>query len=154
MSKQTLIAEITEAVVRFQNATDRVDAAAADVLGVNRTDLLCIGLLLRDGGMTAGLLAVEAGLSPAATTAAIERLENSGYAVRAKDAADRRRVLVTATPLAEERVEKLYGPVRPAGTALLSRYTRTELETIQRFLVQGEEFQDQQAERIRGQREK
>jgi len=28
------------------------------------------------------------------------------------------------------------------------------LETIQRFLVQGEELQDQQAERIRGQRVK
>ncbi len=58
--------------------------------------------------------------------------------------------MVTATPLAEERIEKLYGPVRPAGAALLSRYTRTELETIHRFLVQGEEFQDQHAERIRG----
>ena len=38
--------------------------------------------------------------------------------------------------------------------AVLSRYTRTELETIHRFLVQGEELQDQQAERIRGQRVK
>ncbi|MGW1341751.1 MarR family transcriptional regulator [Kribbella sp. NPDC002412] len=152
MSKQNLIAEITEAVVRFQNATDRVDAAAAAALGVNRTDLLCIGLLLRSGGLTAGQLAVEAGLSPAATTAAIERLEGFGYAVRTKDEADRRRVLVAATPLVAGRVEKLYGPVRPAGTAVLSRYTRAELETIHRFLVQGEELQDRQAERIRGQR--
>jgi DNA-binding MarR family transcriptional regulator len=151
VSKQSLIAEITAAVVRFQNATDRVDAAAAEVLGVNRTDLLCIGLLLIDGGMTAGKLAVEAGLSPAATTAAIERLESAGYAVRTKDEADRRRVLVTATPLAEERVETMYGPVRPGGEALLSRFTRTELETIHRFLVQGEEFQGRHAERIRGQ---
>jgi DNA-binding MarR family transcriptional regulator len=151
VSKQSLIAEITEAVVRFQDATDRVDAAAAEVLGVNRTDLHCIGLLLREGGMTAGRLAVEAGLSPAATTAAIERLESAGYAVRAKDEADRRRVLVTATPRAEERIELIYGPVRPAGVAVLSRYTRAELETIHRFLVQGEELQDQQAERIRGQ---
>lgn len=151
MSKQNLIGEITEAVVRFQNATDRVDAAAAEVLGVNRTDLLCIGLLLIDGGMTAGKLAVEAALSPAATTAAIERLEKAGYAVRTKDEADRRRVLVTATPLAAERIEQLYGPVRPAGAALLAGYTRIELETIRRFLVQGEKFQDQHAERIRGQ---
>ncbi|MEV0282721.1 MarR family transcriptional regulator [Kribbella sp. NPDC050820] len=151
MSKQSLIGEITEAVVRFQNATDRVDAAAASALGVNRTDLLCIGLLLRSGGLTAGQLAVEAGLSPAATTAAIERLEGFGYAVRTKDDADRRRVLVTATPLVAGRVEKLYGPVRPSGTAVLSRYTRAELETIHRFLVQGEELQDREAKRIRGQ---
>jgi hypothetical protein len=83
-----------------------------------------------------------------------ERLESSGYAVRTKDEEDRRRVLVTATPQAEQRVEQVYGPVRPAGAAVLSRYTRAELETIHRFLVQGEELQDQQAERIRCQRVK
>ncbi|GAA0576833.1 MarR family transcriptional regulator [Kribbella sandramycini] len=152
MSKQTLIAEITSAVVRFQNATERVDAAAAAALGINRTDLACIGLLAISGGMTAGRLATEAGLSPAATTTVIERLEAAGYAVRSKDGADRRRVVVTTTPLAEERIEQVYGPVLPAGTALLSRYTRAELETIQRFLTQGEELQDRQAERIRSQR--
>ena len=57
-----LVEAITQAIVRFQDATDRVDAAAADQLGVNRTDLLCIGLLLRTGGMTAGELAGGAGL--------------------------------------------------------------------------------------------
>ncbi|GAB3942569.1 hypothetical protein GCM10029976_063800 [Kribbella albertanoniae] len=87
----------------------------------------------------------------AATTAAIERLEDAGYAVRTRDDADRRRVLVTTTPLAERHLEQVYGPVLPAGTALLSRYTRAELDTIHRFLVQGEQMQDQQADRIRSQ---
>jgi DNA-binding MarR family transcriptional regulator len=144
-----LVEAITQAIVRFQDATDRVDAAAADQLGVNRTDLLCIGLLLRTGGMTAGELAGGAGLSPGATTAAIERLESAGYADRTRDDADRRRVLVRPTPLAKQRVERVYGPIRPAGASLLGRYTRPELETIKDFLERGEAFQDREAERIR-----
>jgi DNA-binding MarR family transcriptional regulator len=149
VSKQSLIEEITEAVVRFQEATDRVDAAAATVLGVNRTDLLCIGLLLRSGGMTAGDLAIAARLSPAATTAAIERLEAADYAARTRDETDRRRVLVQPTALAEQRADQVYGPLRPAGAARLSRYTRAELELIKDFLEQGEKLQDRQADRIR-----
>src|SRR5687767_13360291 len=46
-SRAELIAAITAAVVVFQEATDQVDATAAAELGVNRTDLTCIGLLLR-----------------------------------------------------------------------------------------------------------
>lgn len=152
MSKQTraeLIAAITEAVVVFQEATDQVDAAAAAELGVNRTDLSCIGLLLRLGELTAGELAERTKLSPAATTAAIERLEAAGYAARTRDEADRRRVLVRATPEAEEKVQRLYGPMRPVGTALLNRYTRDQLETIKDFLDRGRAFQEQEAARIR-----
>jgi DNA-binding MarR family transcriptional regulator len=126
-----------------------MDAAAARALGVNRTDLLCIGLLLRGGGMTAGELATAAGLSPAATTAAIERLEAAGYAGRTRDEVDRRRVLVRPTPLAEQRSRQLYDPLRPAGTARLNRYNRAELELIMDFLEQGEKLQNQQADRIR-----
>jgi DNA-binding MarR family transcriptional regulator len=151
VSKQSLIAEITEAVARFQDATDRVDAAAADVLGLNRTDLLCLGLLVRGGGMTAGRLATEAHLSPAAMTTAIERLEAAGYADRTRDEADRRRVLVAATDHAMERLQEIYGPLEQFGTARLAKYTRSELETIRDFLRQGIDLQDQQAERIRGQ---
>ena len=152
MSKQSraeLIEAITYAVVAFQDATDRLDVAAATSLGVNRTDLLCVGLLLRTGGMIAGELASATRLSPAATTAAIERLESVGYATRSRDDDDRRRVMVHASPLAEARTEPVYGPVRTAGTALLGKYTRAELETIRDFLREGEAFQDREAERIR-----
>ncbi|GAA1591964.1 MULTISPECIES: MarR family winged helix-turn-helix transcriptional regulator [Kribbella] len=150
MSKQSLIAEITGTIARSQDATDRVDAAAAGVLGLNRTDLLCLGVLVRGGPLTAGQLATEAGLSPAAMTAGIERLEKAGYAGRTRDEADRRRVLVAATPLAEQRVTEIYAPLEKLGSARLAKYTVAELETIRDFLGQGIELQNQQAERIRG----
>ncbi|WP_350280224.1 MarR family transcriptional regulator [Kribbella sp. HUAS MG21] len=148
MSKQSLIAEITETVARFQDATDRVDAAAAAVLGLNRTDLVCLGVLARGGPLPAGQLAIEAGLSPAAMTAGIERLEKAGYAGRTRDGADRRRVLVTATPLAVRRLTEIYGPLEKLGSARLAKYTLAELETIRDFLGQGIELQSEQAERI------
>ena len=148
-SRAELIEAITYAVVAFQDATDRLDAAAATQLGVNRTDLFCVGLLLRSGGMTAGELASATRLSPAATTAAIERLESAGYATRSRDDDDRRRVKVQASPLAGRRSDAVYGPVRTNGTALLGKYTRAELETIRDFLDEGGAFQDREAERIR-----
>jgi DNA-binding MarR family transcriptional regulator len=150
VSKQTLIAEITERVAAFQDATDRVDAAAAAVLGLNRTDLLCLGVLVRRGPLTAGQLATEAGLSPAAMTAAIERLENAGYAGRTRDEADRRRVLVAATSRAEKRLFEIYGPMEKLGSGRLAKYSLAELATIRDFLSQGIELQHRQAERIRG----
>jgi DNA-binding MarR family transcriptional regulator len=149
-SRAELIEAITHAVVDFQDATDRLDGAAADHLGVNRTDLLCIGVLLRsDGGLTAGELAVAAGLSPAATTAAIERLESAGYATRTRDADDRRRVVVTPTRLAARRSDRVYGPIQQGGIAVLEKYTRAELEVIQDFLREGRAFQDREADRVR-----
>ncbi|MGZ0150111.1 MarR family winged helix-turn-helix transcriptional regulator [Kribbella sp. WER1] len=150
MSKQSLVAEIAGTIARFQDATDRVDAAAAGVLGVNRTDLLCLGLLVRGGPLTAGQLATEAGLSPAAMTAAIERMEQAGYAGRTRDEADRRRVLVAATPAAVRRLAEIYAPLEKLGSARLAKYSVAELETIRDFLGAGIELQDHQAERIRG----
>lgn len=135
-------------VVEFQDATDRLDAAAATYLGVNRTDLLCIDLLLSAGGLTAGELATQSGLSPAATTAAVERLEARDYATRTRDESDRRRVLVRLTPLAETRSARIYGNIQRTGTALLARYSRSQLETIEAFLTEGIAFRHRETTRI------
>jgi DNA-binding MarR family transcriptional regulator len=152
VSKQTrdeLIVSITDAVVRFQESADKVDTAAAAQLGLNATDLNCLGLLVRTGGMTAGELSAASALSPAATTTAIERLESAGYATRERDEEDRRRVVVRATRLAEQRTDRIYRPVLEGGVALLRRYNRAELDTILNFLEAGTVFQQEQAERIR-----
>jgi DNA-binding MarR family transcriptional regulator len=55
------------------------------------------------GGMSAGELARAGHLSPAAVTAALDRLERAGYVRRVRDHEDRRRVLVEVT----DRMQKL-----------------------------------------------
>ncbi|WP_433294047.1 MarR family winged helix-turn-helix transcriptional regulator [Pseudonocardia sp. CA-142604] len=149
MSKQLAVERAARAAERFGNAADAVDAAAADLLGVNRTDLRILGAVA-DGALTAGQVAAAVGLSPAAATTAIQRLTAREYLTREPDPDDRRRAVVALTPSARRRAEEIYGPVGEAGTDELQRFTVAELTVIADFLERGRAFQLAQAERIRG----
>jgi len=145
-----VLSEVVPAAARFGAANDAVDAAAAAVLGVNRTDLHILGLVLEAGALAASPLAAAANLSPAATTTAIQRLVSAGYLTREVDAADRRRVVVRLTPAAAELLDRVYAPIGQAGRRELARYTVAELTVILDFLRRGERMQLDQAARIRG----
>ncbi len=147
--RETLIEQVAWAVARFQSATDLVDEAAAQYMGVNRTDLRCLGLLHAHGPLPAGRLGAAAELSPGATTAAIDRLERSGYVRRIRAGKDRRSVLVELTPEAQARIEAIYGPVGRAGMERLARYSDTDLRLLHDFLVEGYRLQVEQAARVR-----
>ncbi len=153
MSKQTarvrLIERVAQATADFGAATDAVDAAAAEAFGVNRTDLRILGAVQRNGQLTAGGLAAAAGLSPAATTTAIQRLVAAGHLTRETDEADRRRVVLALTDDAKRLSERVYGPLGRAGRTELQRFTDAELGLIGTFLQRGGRLQLAQAERIR-----
>jgi DNA-binding MarR family transcriptional regulator len=148
VSKQLAVERAARAAERFGSAADAVDAAAADLLGVNRTDLRILEAVA-DGALTAGQVAGAVGLSPAAATTAIQRLVTRGYLTREPDPDDRRRAVVELTPAARRRAEEIYGPVGEAGEAVLQRFTAAELEVIADFLERGRALQLAQAERIR-----
>jgi DNA-binding MarR family transcriptional regulator len=152
VSKQTAVAEAARAAARLGAANDAVDAAAAAVLGVNRTDLRILGLVLEAGALAAGPLAAAANLSPAATSTAIQRLGAAGYLSRDVDSGDRRRAVVTVTPAASDLLTRVYGPIEDAGHRELARYSAAELAVILDFLERGERMQLDQAARIRGMR--
>ena len=80
--RQALIAAVGAATQAFQRSTDAFDDAVADRLGLNRTDLRCLDWLF-DGPKSAGQLAAATGLSSAATTTLVDRLERRGL-VRAR----------------------------------------------------------------------
>ncbi|HET6532715.1 MAG TPA: MarR family transcriptional regulator [Actinoplanes sp.] len=149
MSKQSAVAQAARAAARLGAANDAVDAAAAAVLGVNRTDLRILGLVLDAGALAAGPLATAANLSPAATSTAIQRLVTAGYLSREVDSGDRRRAVVTVTPTAADLLHRVYGPIEGAGHRELARYTAAELAVILDFLHRGERMQLDQAARIR-----
>jgi DNA-binding MarR family transcriptional regulator len=142
--------EAARAAADFGAASDAVDDAAAAVLGVNRTDLRILGLVMAAGSLSAAPLAEAAGLSPAATSTAIQRLVAAGHLTRTVDEADRRRAVVALTPRATELIEHIYGPIGRAGHRELARYSPGELELITDFLRRGRQLQLTEAERIRG----
>jgi DNA-binding MarR family transcriptional regulator len=151
MSRQTkdqLIQELTTEVRASQVAVDQMDDAACRALGINRTAGRCLDIIDREGPVAAGRLAQQSGLTTAAVTAVIDRLERAGYARRLHDPADRRRVLVELTPLARERAEQIWGPFSVFYDELAT-YTLDELEFLRDFHRRGREYNEQRAAEVR-----
>jgi len=108
--------------------------AVAARLGVNSTDLECLGYLV-DGAVTAGRLAEATGLSSGAITGVIDRLERAGFARRERDTDDRRKVMVHATALVLERAGPLFAPMAAATATALAPYNEAQLELLLDFLT-------------------
>ena len=53
-SKRALVHELIDEVRRSQSATQAVDDAVADLMGVNHTDFRCLDIIQRRGRTTAG----------------------------------------------------------------------------------------------------
>ncbi|MBB4700042.1 MarR family winged helix-turn-helix transcriptional regulator [Sphaerisporangium siamense] len=140
---------MTSAVQELQDATDLIDELAARRLGVNRTDLRCLSRLTARGPLTASELAAAAGLTGGATTTAIDRLERAGLAVRVRDTADRRRVLVHLTEQGRTAVEEIWGPIAAEAQTELLRFSVAELELIETFLRRALHNQARHADRLR-----
>jgi DNA-binding MarR family transcriptional regulator len=148
--KKSLIAELISEFRVAGNQDSAFDNLAADRLGLNRTDLHCINIIENSGGLTAGRLATEAGLTSGAVTGVIDRLERAGYARRVSDPADRRRVKVEVTPKFYARADKIWGPVAADWASRLGgRFTAAELEQTIDFLRTTNELSREHLERLR-----
>jgi DNA-binding MarR family transcriptional regulator len=145
-----LIAELISAVRAYQRATEDMDTAAYEALGVNRSDGKCLDVLEEREPMTAGELAEELGLTTGAVTTLLDRLEKAGYVSRARDTVDRRRVLVQLTALARRRIAELYGPMGERGREWLEPMSDDEVRLIIGFLHYGTKLSLENAARIRG----
>jgi DNA-binding MarR family transcriptional regulator len=119
--------EFTLQVVRHQQAI-------ADRLGINLTDFKCLGILHRRGALTPKELIEEMGVSPAAMTTIIDRLEQSGFAKRKRKGSDRRSFTVHAREESDKEVTKLYRSLQAAATRLNADYSEQELRLIFGYL--------------------
>ena len=134
-SKRNLVDELIREFRVSGNLDKAFDNLAAELLGVNETDLHCLNIIENSGGLTAGELAAQAGLTNGAITGVLDRLERTGFARRVADPADRRLVKVTVTAAFYKRADRIWGPM--AGdwqSTLARRFTTNELELIADFL--------------------
>ncbi|AGZ38985.1 MarR family winged helix-turn-helix transcriptional regulator [Actinoplanes friuliensis] len=83
--------------------------SAAHAVGLGPTDYQALNLLELRGPQTPGALSAALGLTTGATTRLVDRLVAAGYAERAADPHDRRKVTVTATMTPEDLAELLDG---------------------------------------------
>ena len=149
-SKQHLIEGLIREFRVSCNQDDAFDSLAAECLGVTETDLRCLNIIENAGGLSAGDLAAQSGLTAGAITGVIDRLEAAGFARRVLNPSDRRRVRVEVTSAFYRSAERIWGPLAADWHATLSkRFVTEELERITDFLRATNEVGRQHMDRLR-----
>lgn len=108
---------------QYLDAVGQQGLASAEAAGLHTSEWYALSLITLEGGLSSGELATRTGLTTGATTRLIDRLERAGYARRAADPGDRRRVIVEPVPDALDRVEDVVGPARRHIAEVLGTYS-------------------------------
>jgi DNA-binding MarR family transcriptional regulator len=158
--KEKLISKLIGAFRDAGNLDGAIEALAAERLEISPADLRCLNVIQNvsvhdTGGLTAGQLAREVGVTTGAVTGTLDRLESAGYAERRVDPADRRRIRLSVTPYFVERAESIWAPLAADWQKrIAARFTAADLAKIVDFLeLTGEiagEHRDRLAEEARG----
>jgi DNA-binding MarR family transcriptional regulator len=149
MSKHDLIQAIGEEVRRYHASVDMLDEAVARSLGINRTDLRCLDIVMREGRLAAGALATLSGLTTGAVTTVVDRLERRGLVRRTRDEADRRSVLLAPTAQAGRMAAEIYGPLAASGERSLRRFTADQLAACLEITRSSRAITDERVEQLR-----
>jgi DNA-binding MarR family transcriptional regulator len=148
-SKRALVDELIREFRVSGNLDNAFDNVAADRLGINESDLHCLNIIENSGGLTAGALATEAGLTNGAITGVLDRLETAGFARRVTDPSDRRRVKVEVTDAFYKHADRIWGPMAADWQSTLDeRFTAEELKRIAEFLRTTVEIGRRQLDRL------
>ena len=113
-TRQALTAEVGRALQAYQRSTQSFDDEVGRILDLNPVDLRCLDWLT-EGPLSASRLAEATGLSSAATTVMIDRLERKGFVRRVRHDADRRQVLVELSEEGQARTWAIYGRLAAQG---------------------------------------
>jgi len=150
MRREALEREIGDELAELQGVYDDSDRALANRLGIGRTDLRCLDLIVRGGPCSATQVATKLGLTRGSVTTLVDRLERAGYATRRPDPTHGKRILVVPTPRLIELVEPLVEPRARAGSEQLATYSVGELLLIRTFLRRTRVRHSEYAAELRG----
>jgi DNA-binding MarR family transcriptional regulator len=150
VERQEMESEFLVAMRRTGSVMQLLQQAAAERLGINATDLNCLNVVALTGSMTAGELAKATGLTTASITGVLDRLEDSGFVRRERDARDRRRVIVKLNSSRGMReVAPVFAPVLKEWRTTAARYSDDELRLILGFQLRLEQIMRDQLTRLR-----
>lgn len=133
-SRRELIAALEVAGRAHSNAAVLYHAAVSARMGLSPVEEKTLDLLQREGPLSAGKLAELTGLAPPSVTGLINRLESKGFARRARDSQDKRRVTVEIDPATIERFEPVFAPFGARLAELYAEYDDARLAVILDFL--------------------
>jgi DNA-binding MarR family transcriptional regulator len=135
MSDRELPAQVTGSLRALSTEIDRLDQAAADRYGLNRTDMRALDITSRAGPLAPTDLARQLGFTTGGVTTVLDRLERAGYIRRRPASGDRRRLLVEATQATAARDAEVFGGLIRQTSDLLAAYTDDQLQVIDDFLT-------------------
>lgn len=123
----------------FTLEANRYVDAAGGRKDMHRTDLNALAVIMRHTArgavVTPGVLGRELNLSSPATTALIDRLDQSGHVVRERGSTDRRQIELKMTPKAYQEGSAIFSPLSRHMGEALAAFTPEELEVAARFLT-------------------
>jgi len=134
MTSSALQDQVVDSMRALSAEIDRLDQAAADLFGLNRTDMRALDIIGRAGPLAPTALARLLGFTTGGVTTVLDRLERAGYVLRQPDPGDRRRQVVAATETAAAREHEVFGDLIHATSDLLAAYTDDRLLAIHDFL--------------------
>jgi DNA-binding MarR family transcriptional regulator len=147
--RSQLIEALSALIPEAQAETHAVDEAASARLGINRTDLRCLGVVLERGAVSPSKLAELVGLTRGAMTTALDRLETAGFIRRVEDSGDRRGLSIEPTATAKRAIREIWAPIGSEGLALLEKYKDEDLRLLVRFFEDYCRLQRSHAQRLR-----
>ena len=133
-SRADIIAELLTAAPRAASDAALFQQAVADRLGLNLTEVKCLGPLA-EGPATVGEIAERLRLTPGAVTRMVDKLEGTGYVRRERDRRDGRKVLVIGEPEQLRTVSELYGGMDTAWRELLAECSLDQLDFLHDLLA-------------------
>jgi DNA-binding MarR family transcriptional regulator len=134
---------------RLSTRTILFHQVVAESLGLNPTDLKCLDLARSEADVTAGRIAGVTGLTTAAVTSVLDRLEKAGLVQRVRDARDRRKVLVRLLPERAAEVGRLFESLDRAMRRLYAKYSTADLALILEFAARLEEVMQAETRKLR-----
>jgi DNA-binding MarR family transcriptional regulator len=149
--REEIIHTVREKFMEMSTETILFHQALADLLDLHITDHRCMYFLHSYGAMPAGRLAELTGLTTAAVTGIIDRLEKAGYVRRANDPRDRRRTIVEPirNNKLERKLEMIFTPFHERMHKLLSSYSDSELAFLLEVMTKSIELTHEESRKLR-----
>lgn len=117
-------------------------------IGVNVTDMECLGLIFLKGYATPSELARYTHLSSGATTAMLDRLEKSGIIERRPNPNDRRSTHIVIVEQTAKKIGFMFESLREAQDRLISSYSESELALLADFFKRSVVMWEEEREKL------
>lgn len=121
-------AGLSDAIVMFHEALGALT-------GLSAADHKALGLIRRDGPMSARELAERTGLTAGAVTGLVDRLEDAGYVRRTRHDTDRRRLVIESTAPTSPQVNKAVAEMQEAMARVTEQFSADELMVVARWVT-------------------